>query len=200
MTFRRRDESGLRRKLAFESLESRRLMACGAAAPNRLVTTTEDSLDSNTNTWSLREAIIEANDKQSCNVITLPPGVYRLTQQGTNTQGGDLDVFWRGEGFSPGLDIRTLDRNSAPALTVIEGGWSGTSEDPKDRLIEVLKGAILSIENVTLRYGDTAGSGGAIHSLGELTVVNSILHSDKAGRGGGLNDDRTYISVPVTAA
>lgn len=184
MTDRRHGAQEARRKLVFESLEARRLLACGSEAERRLVTTTADVLDEDANTWSLREAIIEANAQKKCNIVLLPPGIYRLTRQGSDETGGDLNVEFKA-GFSAGLEIRSEVPDSDPNVTVILGYWSGGGDDPKHGLISVAAGAHLSIADITLEGGETSYKGGAIYSQGQLTVKNSILRSNRAARPGG---------------
>ncbi len=163
----------------------------------RTVNTTVDpdragDIDFEDDVVSLREAIMAAADDKSCDIILLPKGVYQLTSELANRQGGDLDIHWRGGDYSPVVEIRSVADDEDPRETVIEGAWTGT----KDRLIDVPIGAMLTVRNLTLRNGNANGSGGAIRSFGELTVLNSYLHHNTARGGGAISIEEDCSDEP----
>lgn len=116
-------------------------------------------------TCTLRAAIMEANALQPKPAvpltIVLPAGLYTLTLGGADEDAaatGDLDIS---------ADIMIL--GNGPDTTTIDGNAS-------DRVIDVLSGAIVEIEGVTLRNGrvvDPASftvGGGAVRNRGDLTL------------------------------
>jgi hypothetical protein len=182
-----------RRPLRLEPLEGRRLLACDMRTVNSTIDPERaGDIDFDDDVVSLREAIMAAADDKSCDIIFLPKGVYQLTSELANRQGGDLDIHWRGGDYSPVVEIRSVADDEDPRETVIEGAWTGT----EDRLIDVPMGAMLTVRNLTLRNGNANGSGGAIRSFGELTVVNSYLHHNTAKGGGAISIEEDCSDEP----
>lgn len=195
---------GSRRLLQVESLESRRLLACGPNARRVPVTIEADILDPRDGETSLREAIIAANGDPRCNVIELDAKTYRLSlprdlenPDQDDAEVGDLDIS-----FSSGLDIR----GSGVGQSIIEAAWPNGK--PADRLIEINRSAIVSIDNVTLRGGDSSGDaengdpgrhGGAIRSRGDLTLFDAELTGNKAQWGGAISIETTAADSDVIA-
>jgi CSLREA domain-containing protein len=160
---------------------------------------------------SLREAITAANNDTAtpgagecpagsgADTIILPAGSYVLSRPGAEenqNQTGDLDI--------------------ADELTILGAGTSATIIDANgiDRVLQVLKGRVATIEGVTLTGGRTAdgrdgfdkagregtgsgegekalgegghngGIGGGILNAGSLTLVNCTVAGNATGNGG----------------
>jgi len=184
-----------------ESLESRRLLACGPNARRIPVTIEADIFDAGDGETSLREAIIDANADPRCNVIELAAKTYVLSIPRDPTKDdaevGDLDIS-----FSSGLDIR----GAGVGQTIIQGAWE--IGKPADRLMEIDRSAIVSIDNVTLRGGDSSGDadngdpgrhGGAIRSRGDLTLFDAELTDNKAQWGGAISIETPAADTVVVA-
>jgi CSLREA domain-containing protein len=130
-----------------------------AQASTFTVTKTADTNDGTCDAdCSLREAVGAANANPGPDTITLPAGTYRLTLTGAGEDAnatGDLDVTG-----SP------VTINGAGARsTIIDGNAT-------DRVIQVLSGAGLVANDLTLTDGKTGGTenGGAIESQGSLSL------------------------------
>ena len=171
--------------------------------PNEFGDTADGTCDSH---CTLRDAVLAANTRPGYDVILLKGGIYRLALAGA---GEDL-------GATGDLDIRDELAIVGDAVTgtIIEGdiaapGWN-------DRVIDVLAEGRLEVQSVTVRQGRTSGqpgagirvagelrlsraivtgnvaatsTGGGIHIEGEdavATIVQSTIHGNQAGAGGGL--------------
>lgn len=168
--------------------------------PNDFGDTADGTCDSH---CTLRDAVLAANARPGYDVILLEAGTYRLTRNGT---GEDL-------GATGDLDIRDelAIVGDGASSTVIEGNatWN-------DRVIDVVAGAHLELQDLTVRNGRTSGqpgagirvagefrllrtivtanvaadsTGGGIHIKGEdavATVVQSTVYGNQAGAGGGF--------------
>ncbi len=149
------------------------------------VTTVDDQYGGINFGCSLREAIEAANTNTTfggcpagahppaVDVIYLPFGTYALDIAGKNEDGnqsGDLDI-------SEDLIIR-----GAEIGTVIDAGG-------RDRIVDVLSGASVTLENLTLTGGrspdgkDGASNGGGIRNAGNLTLTRIRLINNQAGKG-----------------
>lgn len=128
------------------------------------------AVDANGNT-SLRAAIMEANALAGDDSITLPSGLYTLTQSGAGEDlaaSGDLDV--------------------TEQLT-IQGAGARTTQidaDSLDRVFDVHAGVGLDISGISI-LGGSADSGAGIQNAGTLAVEDSVLIANVAtGSGGAL--------------
>ena len=136
-----------------------------ASLPN--VSTTADDGSST----SLRGVIQTANLNPGSDTISLPTGTYQLTI-GDALQISTESLVITGEG-------------STPDETVIDAGGNS-------RVLEVLAGTELQLENVTITGGrapDTeshgiGGAGGGILNAGSLTILDSVITGNRAGDGG----------------
>ena len=114
-------------------------------------------------------AISSANSNGKSNTISLGAGVYTLT--------------------SPGSDPET-------GLPPITGTLTIVGEDAENTIIERQAGApvfriftvlgTLTLRHVTLRGGASMSEGGAIRSVGALTVTDSVIIGNQAIAGGGI--------------
>lgn len=134
---------------------------------------------------SLRDAVDAANRLGGANRIILPAGTYHLTlppprgDEGEildddDNRNGDLDVSGNLSLAGAGVGVSIIDGNSI------------------DRLFEVLAGAELQLDRVTLRNGRSNFYGAGIENHGLLTVRRSRLENNFAsgmfepGAGGGI--------------
>ncbi len=154
-----------------------------AYAATIIVNTTADELNTNGN-CSLREAIRAANldiNVDACtagngaDTITLPGGIYTLAISGQddNTDAtGDLDI------------TSNVTINGAGANTTIIDG------NKVDRVIDVLAGATVIINKITIQNGQNGFACGAgLHNLGTLTIQNVIIRNNRSDCGGGIANE-----------
>ncbi len=133
---------------------------------------------------TLREAITAANTDTASgamvgecdagsgdDIINLPAGEYKLLLFGDedNNVTGDFDI-------SSNMHIRSQNGDKV----VLHGNFV-------DRLFEISANTVVTIEAVTIQYGQ-ATTGGGIRNLGNLTLRDSAVLSNTAtsGVGGGL--------------
>lgn len=124
------------------------------------------ALDGNGNT-SLRAAMEEANALSGADSITLPssPGGQTITlTQGELTVGDDVTI--------------------GPAVTgetsIVDGGGSS-------RAFNVQPGATLTLNDLTVQNGHSAGDGGGLYVAGAAILNNvDLLNNVAAGNGGGV--------------
>ena len=161
-----------------------------------VVNTTDDEYGANMETCSLREAIQAANTDTAfggcaagsgADTITLPAGVYTLTRAGAGEDAnatGDLDF------------VSEIILNGAGAdETIIDA-------DQLDRVLQVLAGAAVTLDGVTLRDGqspdtmDENSKGGGVYSAGVLTIENSFISENTAAyHGGGVYCNTGTLAV-----
>ena len=150
-----------------------------AGADTFNVTKFEDSYDGKCNQdCSLRDAIHVANNTPGTHQVNLSPGTYLQTIPGyeNKNQGGDWDV--------------------SANVTLIGAGPDKTVIDAKglDRIFEVLPGASLTLQGVSLINGHASGIvpyGGAIRNRGTLTLQNCLVKNNLADTaGGGIYNDQ----------
>jgi CSLREA domain-containing protein len=166
----------------------------GQASTTIVVNGFEDGV-SNDGTCTLREAVISANKdqdsgrrKSECqagsgtDTIQLEAGTYILTR----TDSGQEDSSLTGD-----LDISTN-------LTIIGAGAGQTiiqAQGFTDRVFHILSGEV-TLVGLTIRGGNTSGSGGALLNLGSLTLVDVELTGNAAaGFGGGLNNSGSSLTI-----
>ena len=132
---------------------------------------------------SLRAAIMEANAFGGATVIHLGTGTYSLSLSGTEQSGaidalGDFDVTGYISIVGEGAD-----------RTLIDGA-------ELDRVFDVHPNAILRLQGVTVTGGQTNGDGGAVRiQNGKLFVIDSLLDSSSAERGGGVFAVESDVTV-----
>lgn len=139
-----------------------------ALAASITVTTTTDedngSLGGGTGV-SLREAVLYASTND---VINLPAGTYTLTiPGGGNNDGkkGDLDVI------SKAITIAGAGATS----TKIVASFPNTESNTRDRVIDVLPGAALTLSGVTISGGSASTPGGGIRNQGTLSATAIVV-------------------------
>jgi Tol biopolymer transport system component len=129
---------------------------------------------------ALRQAVAMANAHPS-STIALHPGTYRLTiapSGADDNSTGDLNVT-----------AATTISGSNPTTTIIEAGVS--AGNGIDGVLAVHGSAPLNISGVTIRFGNSTGTGGGIfdESTGLLTISHSIITGNQAGDGGGIAEE-----------
>ena len=138
-----------------------------------VVTTTADIINAGDGVISLREAIIQANTNAGHDIIQLSAGTYTLTLTGAGDDAaatGDLDILNNGN------------------VTIIGAGANQTTISASglnDRVLQVLSGATLALEGVTITGGSGASHGGGILSQGTTTISNSTVTGNSATSDGG---------------
>lgn len=153
----------------------------GAAAADTLEVTKKGDPDPGTCTasdCSLREAVLEANQRMGADRIVLPSrrGAYRLARASTNEDGaldGDLDVT------NDPLSIL----HPGPGVATIDGRGI-------DRVLHVFDGAPLSLTKIIVTGGDADpgsanGSGGGILATADVRLSRSRLIGNSAVDDGG---------------
>lgn len=143
------------------------------------VNTANDELNADGD-CSLREAIRSANldtAVDGCSAgngddaIALPSGLYRLALAGSSEDAaltGDLDIT---------ANLSLLGANAD--VTIVDGGGL-------DRVFQVLPGATVLIDGVTVTNGNGGGgAGGGILNAGTLDLTNSLVTGNTAGLPGG---------------
>lgn len=156
-----------------------------SAADFQVTTETDQLSGSCAAQCSLRDAVEAANRLGGANRIILPAGTYTLTR--LPPRGEDGEILDDDENQNGDLDVSSnLNLVGAGAGTSIIDG------NRIDRLFEVLAGAELQLDRVTLRNGKTNFYGAGIENHGILTVSRSRLSDNFAsgmfepGAGGGI--------------
>jgi CSLREA domain-containing protein len=162
------------------------------------VTKTEDTNDGacTTTDCSLREAVIEANERAGRNRIVVPEGYYLLTQEADSTAGRELaitdDVII--EGAAQGLTV--IDGNGDVSSAGIFGIF-GVSAQVSGLTVQNANapgvpggaffnsGGELTLSNVVI-FNTTGSVGGAIYNVGTLTLDTVVISSNTALAGGGI--------------
>ncbi len=106
------------------------------------------------------------------------------------------------------VDNQTDGDNGLPSITgelIIRGdgvAHRGIVRDPGApafRILHVADGAVVEVENLSLRNGNASGNrGGAIRNGGDLTVRQSVLAGNVALLGGAISSSSTGVATKVT--
>ena len=176
-------QSRYRRKLRYEPLEHRRLLALVT------VDTLDDTVDLNDGRTSLREAIFATNLVGGPDAIEFAPA---LTANGRSTillVQGELKIT---DGLminGPGADLLTIDASGNDPTPELNDGKGSRVLNIDDGVAEFID---VSIVDLTLTGGDVANSGGAIFSAENLSILESTISGNFAtsflssGGGGGV--------------
>jgi CSLREA domain-containing protein len=126
---------------------------------------------------TLREAILNAES----NLATYPDCGAGSGDDTINLPAGTIELALAGED-AVGL-VGDLDINSNVHIV---GNAGGTSIDANqlDRIFQVFPGSALTLEDLTIEGGSTAGSGGGIAGA-SLTLINTVVQDNVAGECGG---------------
>ncbi|MFK7994654.1 MAG: cadherin domain-containing protein, partial [Granulosicoccus sp.] len=208
-------------------VDSRPMLADDPPALNIIyVTTTNDIVDADNlssfvafnngaggdNEVSLREAVIVANADPDVDLISLPDGIFSLTQDAPTTdddasQYGDLDLVgdFEIQGSAENntsirqtfTDLRVFDLHSGAVtisdLTILDGS---TEAGENGAGILIHSGASAVFENVSFINNDAAAdNGGAIYAAGDATLDNVTITGSNAIRGAGIYSEATATVV-----
>ena len=127
-----------------------------------------------------------------------PTGAARAASYTAGTL-AELKTAINNANVNPGTDTITLTAditftNSPPFPTLldiasqiaIEGSKHTLSGDNYDRIFNVTSAGKLTINNLTVAYGNAiGGSGGGIYNTGTVTITNSTFSGNSAGTSGG---------------
>ena len=141
--------------------------------------------DGGVGSGSLRDAITMANASAGDDHIQLSAGTYTLSLSGLLENAnatGDLDIL-----------------DNTGSLVIQGAGSDQTFIDAQgiDRIFEVLPGATLMLQDVTLLGGNTLGAGGAIQNAGNLEVLNSNIVDNRAIALAGFTPTGAEITVDI---
>jgi len=184
--------------LGVEPLEGRRLLTAFE------VNSFDDSVDANLGDGvaadtlgrcTLRAAVMEANAWSGDDTINLPAGTYALSLSGPAEDAaasGDLDVT-SGNG-----SLRIV--GAGARATIISASAIG------ERILDVLYGATLQAESLTLTGGRQTGTdlgkprwGGDLYSQGTVTVTGVTIAGGAAFAGGGIYNDAGTLTITESA-
>ncbi|MGL4461273.1 MAG: choice-of-anchor Q domain-containing protein, partial [Planctomycetia bacterium] len=146
-------------------------------AGSLVVTTIDDIVDPLDGLNSLREAVAFAESLPGADTITFAPAVF-ATPQTIQLVAALPDVTAAGG---------PLTITGSVARVTIRGGSFGESNGG---IIEVLAGADLTLDRLTLAGGQ-AGNGGAVFNAGTLTITGSTLSGNSANSGGAIRSSGT---------
>jgi CSLREA domain-containing protein len=151
-----------------------------------VVTTFADIINPNDGMISLREAVLLANQSDNDVTILLPAGSYLLSLQGR-----DEDASWIGDlDIAAGSTVTILGAGSAQ--TVIDAHGLG------DRILDVLGGAVVNLEGLTITRGHMPNNGGGIRNAGTLELHDVVVTDNSGYNGGGIrNTGQLTISASV---
>jgi CSLREA domain-containing protein len=155
---------------------------------------------------TLREAILAANSGSSSgsapgecpagsgtDIIIVPAGTYTL-----NPTLGQLPYVTE--------ELRIV--GDAASTTIIQASdCNPVTNDTCThdfRVFAVNSSGNLTLENLTIRHGNRSGAsdtvGGGVVNFGVLTIVNSIVTSNRANYGGGVNNYWTTATAIITGS
>ncbi len=193
---RRRATQPHRRRLRFEPLEDRRLLAVVT------INTLDDTVDFNDVVTSLREALFATNLVGGADTIEFAtsltsggPATLTLTQ-------GELKISDALVINGPGANLLTIDASGndpTPDSTLDDDDFSDDFDG--SRVFNIDDGNFtadksVSIFGLTLTGGDVYGSGGAIYSRAEnLTITGSTISGNSATFGGGILTTSSDLTV-----
>ena len=138
-----------------------------------------DNVDPGLGPTTIREAIEIANIEGN-GTLQLLAGNYSLDIMGGNEDSnltGDFDITANIHIFGAGIDDTIIDANNV------------------DRIFDIFGDVIVTIEDLTIRHGDSAdGDGGAIrNSTGTLNLNNVRFVSNTGANGGALANAGTAV-------
>ena len=120
---------------------------------------------------TLRAAIQETNALSGQDTVYIPSGIYTLSIPGASEDAaaaGDLDIF----------DDLVIEGSGA-STTIIDAAQL-------DRVMDLLLGTTLTINDVTLRNGAMTDLGGGLQNFGTLEMNRVIIRDNTANSGGGI--------------
>jgi LPXTG-site transpeptidase (sortase) family protein len=138
---------------------------------------------------SLREAICAANGTPGIDSITFDDN-YTITLNNLQLPGINTEIVITGNG----IDQTIIQASTCNPIT-LPGGCI-----PADTRIFQVSSGDLTINNMTLRYGNRPDNGGAIYntSSGTLEINNCLIFSNKANHGGGVANNSSITAITGT--
>jgi hypothetical protein len=89
-------------------------------------------------------------------------------------------------------------QGEAAATTIVQGAASqGTAPD---RVFTIASGVTATLQDLTIRYGRTTGSGGGLANFGTLTLTHSTIRLNTSPDGGGLYNRGTLTLTNSTVS
>jgi CSLREA domain-containing protein len=208
---RNRTAADSRRRLRWERLEDRRLLAVAT------VTTLADTVDFNDGVTSLREAIFATNTVAGADTIEFDSALFAEGPKTILLTLGELVITDSLTINGPGAELLTIDASGndpTPDSTLFDGDTTNDGDGTRVFLIDdaVIQNRFTAeVAGLTLTGGDTIDwRGGAIHSREHLTVrdcvitgnsVRGVVAGSSGGWGGGiqnLNGNLTVIGTTIT--
>lgn len=174
----------------------------GTGVNTLVVTTTADGLDAFDQQCSLREALYNANANEQFSPIAgeCPAGSATLTDvivlaSGQTYELTDLGLLGRADleilnqlGFAPGVPVLRIETAGGATPATIRQQVNG------HRVIDVWQDAVVELENLVIRGGNTPGNGGGIRNdRGHLTLHGVTVMSNSAMLGGGIFNVGTLL-------
>lgn len=158
------------------------------AAPTRAatytVTSAADAVDANPgdgvcatagSVCTLRAAVQEANASAGDDVISFNPALTTIT----------LSLAGQGEDAAATGDLDLAAAGTAGRLTISGNGVSVAGAG-LDRVFQILIGADVTLDGLTITAGQVTGAGGGVASAGTLIMQQVTLTGNQAAQGGGL--------------
>ena len=154
------------------------------------VNTTADTVDSDPNVTSLREAITLANTTPGNDQISFNltgASTYTITLDGTlGALPTILDANATASGTGgTGTTVGTVTITGPGASSLTISGLDGGNGSRNFNIFNIASGGNLSISGVKVSGAQITGSGGAFNSSGTLTITNSTISSNTSTGGGG---------------
>ena len=151
------------------------------------VNTTADTVDSDPNVTSLREAITLANttpgnDQISFNLTGSSP--YTITLAGVLPTILDAAATASGTGGT-GTTVGTLTINGPGSSSLIISGLDNGNTNRNFNIFSIASGGNLSISGVTVSGAKTTGFGGAFKNSGILNISTSVISGNTSTSDGG---------------
>ncbi|MEO7324115.1 MAG: choice-of-anchor Q domain-containing protein [Dokdonella sp.] len=159
---------------------------------DRIDDNTADGLcHTNTNTCSLRAAIMQANHLNVPAIhIEVPAGIHTITipRSGTTFDAEDTG------------DLNIAPLNANQNVTISGAGAANTIIDGNhlERVFHIANGASVTIARVTIRNGVTQSGAGIAHFGTSLTVTDCVIEGNQGFDGGGIYSAGAFNMVRST--
>jgi predicted outer membrane repeat protein len=182
---RSRDRSIGRRGLAFEPLESRRLLAI-------TVDTLADVVDATDEFTSLREAVTAANATTAADTIDFAPALTASGPVSIVLTQGQLTVTRTLTVVGPGAELLTIDASGSDPTPDVHN-FDGSRVFNLAPALNT--SANLSLAGLRLTGGDVNGFAGALQAKGNVSLDEVIAEGNNSRNGGAL-----FVQGDVTIA
>lgn len=164
------------------------------------VNTFDDRIDEN----SLRDAIMTANLRGGDSTVILHPGTYRLeippVIDPSSTFPPVIDVGGSVPMETTGSNAATGDLLIQSNITIVGSRNLDTIIDAQelDRVFRVSPGTKLTLRNLTLQNGVSAGLGGSILAFGDVEMDLVIMRDSQSVVGGGIASLEGHAQIERT--